>query len=107
MRLSRWALVAVVVTSVAVSAHHATASVSIAIPLDALVQRSSDVAFVTPITQTAVWEAGRLVTYTDLHVDTSVAGAGLADEVWVRTLGGAVGRIGQSVAGEAVFTVGR
>ncbi len=72
-----------------------------------LVRASSAAAFVTPVTQSSLWEDGRIVTYTDAHVDELVAGSGLADEVWVRTLGGEVGRIGQTVEGEPVFTVGR
>jgi len=61
------------------------------------------------MTATSVWEAERVVTYTDIHIDTRVAGAGatLGEHVFVRTLGGAVGSVGQSVEGEAVFTVGR
>ena len=85
----------------------AGASTSVAIPFDALVQASSAAAFVTPVTETSVWEGGRIVTYTDVHVDELVAGSGLAAEVWVRTLGGEVGQIGQIVEGEPVFTVGR
>jgi hypothetical protein len=86
----------------------AEASVSIAIPFDTLVHESTAVAFATPIAESSVWEGGRIVTYTQLHVDTRVAGdAGSGDPVWIRTLGGAVGHLGQSVEGEASFTVGR
>jgi hypothetical protein len=85
----------------------ASASTSVAIPFDALVSQSSAAVFVTPVTQTSVWEAGRIFTYTDVHVDTRVAGARLADDVWVRTMGGEVGHIGQEVEGEAVLTIGR
>jgi hypothetical protein len=85
----------------------ARASTSIAIPFETLCGKSTAAAFVTPVTQTSIWEAGRIVTYTDVHVDQQVAGTGLAPEVWVRTLGGEVGQVGQLVEGEAVLTVGR
>jgi hypothetical protein len=59
---------------------------------------------------TTVWEnvdgAGkRIVTYTRVHVGETVFGAGGKD-VWVRTLGGIVGEIGQTVEGEAELHVG-
>src|SRR5208337_4957250 len=41
-------------------------------------------------------------------VDRAIAGGVHGgDEVWIRTMGGIVGKIGQVVDGEAVFTVGR
>jgi hypothetical protein len=43
-----------------------------------------------------------------VHVDSFVAGELAQDgEAWVRTMGGTVGRVGQIVDGEPVFTVGR
>ena len=84
-----------------------SASTSIAIPFEALVHDSTAAAFVTPLTQASMWEGGRIVTYTDVHVDTAVAGPPLGDDVWVRTLGGGVSGLGQSVEGEAVLTIGR
>ena len=84
-----------------------SASVSIAVPLDDLVRDSQAAAIVTPVSQTSMWQDGRIFTYTEAHVDTRVAGSGLDDEVWVRTLGGEVGHVGQQVEGEAVLTVGR
>jgi hypothetical protein len=100
-----FALLGVVVASALVRT--ADASTSVAVTWERLVQASTSVATVTPVTQTSVWEGGRIVTYTDAHVDEPVAGAPLAEHVWVRTLGGDVGRLGQLVEGEAVFTVGR
>jgi hypothetical protein len=85
----------------------AGASTSIAIPFDELVRQSSAAAVVTPMTQMALWEDGRIVTYTDASVDTPVAGAALGSDVWVRTLGGEVGHLGQAVEGEAALMVGR
>lgn len=86
----------------------ARASVSIAIPFDDLVRDSTAAAVVTPESESSVWEDGRIITYTEVHVDALVAGSlGGAAEVWVRTRGGDVGHIGQAVEGEAVLTVGR
>jgi hypothetical protein len=91
----------------AAAAHDAGASVSIAIPFDALVGESSAAAVITPVTQTSLWQGGRIFTYTDVHVDQGVAGAALPESITVRTMGGDVGNIGQAVEGEAVLTVGR
>ncbi|HEX4516315.1 MAG TPA: hypothetical protein VH054_22360, partial [Polyangiaceae bacterium] len=49
---------------------------------------------------------GRIATYTRVHGDRVVAGS-VASEVWIKTLGGAVGDIGQTVDGEAVLRAGR
>ena len=63
---------------------------------------------VTPTSATSVWESGRIYTYTQVHVDRAVAGdAAGATDVWVRTMGGIVGNLGQVVDGEAVLTMGR
>jgi hypothetical protein len=80
------------------------ASVSLAVAWDVLVRESTAAAVVTPVESRAVWEDGRIVTYTRVRVDRAVAGdlAG-SDGPWVRTLGGVVGTIGQVVDGEAVF----
>jgi hypothetical protein len=89
-------------------APRATASVSIAVAFDQLVQQSSAVAVVTPLEQRSVWENGRIYTYTRVYADQSVAGdLATGGEAWVRTMGGVVGHIGQQVDGEAVLTVGR
>jgi MYXO-CTERM domain-containing protein len=84
----------------------ASASVSIAVLFDELVRDSSAAVVATPVEQHAVWENGRIYTYTRVHVDAKVAGD-LPADAWVRTVGGAIGKIGQSVEGEAVLTVGR
>ncbi len=86
----------------------ASASVSIAILFDDLVRETQTVDVVTPIEAHALWENGRIYTYTRVHVDRAVAGEFTAGrEEWVRTLGGVVGKIGQVVDGEPVLTVGR
>jgi hypothetical protein len=84
----------------------AVASVSVTVLFDELVQKASAAAVVTRAEQRGLWEDGRIVTYTRVHVDRLVAGQ-LAGDVWVRTLGGAVGGIGQIVEGEATFPPGR
>lgn len=85
----------------------AEASVSIAVTVDGLVQSADAVAVVTPLESHSVWEEGKIRTYTKVRVEESVAG-GLAtsDEAVVRTLGGVVENIGQTVDGEPVFVIG-
>jgi hypothetical protein len=86
----------------------AKASVSIAVAFDDLVGRAHAVALFTPAEAMSTWEGGRIYTYTRVHADTGIAGdIGTGGEAWVRTLGGTVGNIGQSVEGEAVFTIGK
>jgi hypothetical protein len=86
----------------------ANASVSLPVTWDALVRASTAAAVVTPVGARAVWEDGRICTYTHVHVERAVAGnLATGDEAWVRTLGGVVGKIGQIVDGEAVFSPGR
>lgn len=58
----------------------------------------------------AVWEdtegprARRIVTYTRFDVERVVDGTASTEPVWVRTLGGTVGDIGQRVEGEIAFS---
>jgi hypothetical protein len=86
----------------------AVASVSLSVTWEALLGGSSAAAVVTPIESRAVWEDGRICTYTHVHVQQAVAGdVAPGDEPWVRTLGGVVGKVGQIVDGEAVFSPGR
>jgi hypothetical protein len=92
--------------AVPVASHQAHASVSIAVTFDGLVRETSLAAVVTPIEQRAYWENGRIYTYTRVSVDRVVAGDAVT-EVWIRTMGGIVGKIGQAVDGEAVLIVGR
>jgi hypothetical protein len=82
----------------------ASASVAILMSLDELTESSTDVVVGTPVEQKSQWEdlpsGRRIVTYTRVVVDESLS-SGSRSEVWVRTLGGKVGRIGQQVSGEA------
>jgi len=86
----------------------AHASVSIAVAYDALVQDADSVGVVTPTESKSVWEEGRIYTYTRVKVDQGVAGEmSTGGEGWIRTMGGVVGKIGQMVDGEPVFTAGK
>jgi hypothetical protein len=113
MRSARSAVLALVVAAAAMAptalaTRDADASVSIAVTWDSLVQASSFAAMVTPTSSTSVWEEGRIYTYTQAHVDRAIAGdAAGAEDVWVRTMGGIVGNLGQVVDGEAVLSMGR
>jgi hypothetical protein len=89
----------------ATAAREAGASVSVAAVFDDMVKDATAAAVVTPTEQRASWEGNRIVTLTHLHVDRIVAGQ-LPEDVWVRTLGGSVGHIGQIVEGQATFAVG-
>jgi len=110
-RLARSTAAALVGFAIAATALAATgggraqASVSIPVVFDDLVRRASAVAIVTPSAQRAIWEDGRIVTYTRMRIDRLVAGR-LEGEVWVRSLGGAVGDIAQIVEGQPRFAIG-
>ncbi|MDP9001502.1 MAG: hypothetical protein M3O46_15480 [Myxococcota bacterium] len=100
-------LLAAVCLAAAALAGNAQASVSIAITWDGLIRQSTASAVVTPIEANAVWENGRIYTYTRVRVDRTVAGdLPAGSDAWVRTMGGVVGKIGQIVEGEAVLTPG-
>jgi hypothetical protein len=87
----------------------AEAAVAIAYTLDELVMHSERAIVGKAVERKSQWEevAGskRIVTYTKIVVQETMFG-GDTKEIWVRTLGGAVGRIGQQVAGEANIAVG-
>jgi hypothetical protein len=108
MRFLRAPLAALLLglATVPAASPEARASVSIAVTYDGLLRETSLAAVVTPVEQHAYWENGRIYTYTRVTVDRVVAGP-QAPEAWVRTMGGIVGDIGQSVDGEAVLVVGR
>jgi len=80
----------------------AEAGASLLLGLGEIAASSSAVIVGTPGKNISVWEeaAGRrIVTYTQVHVDRTVAGEP-GTEVWIRTLGGVVGDVGQEVSGE-------
>lgn len=100
------AAVGVIAALLGLAGREARASVSIAVLFDDLVQKASAVAVVTPVEQSGVVEDGRIVTYTHVRVDRPLAGS-IGRDVWVRALGGAVGRIGQIVQGQPTFDMGQ
>lgn len=86
----------------------AEAAVAIAYTLDELIELSPWVVVARATERKGVWEevggSRRIVTYTKLELEQAVYGK--PDKtLWVRTLGGAVGRIGQQVAGEAQLSL--
>jgi hypothetical protein len=85
----------------------APASVSIAVTWEGLLRESTAAALVTPEDGMAVWEGGRIYTYTHVRVDRRVAGEAPASDAWVRTMGGEVGSVGQLVDGEAALAPGQ
>jgi hypothetical protein len=85
----------------------APASVSIAVTWESLIRQSTGAAVVTPQSGLSVWEGGRIYTYTQVHVEQSVAGDAPSGDAWVRTMGGVVGKVGQLVDGEAVLAPGQ
>lgn len=90
-------------------ARSAEASVSVQMTLDELVVASQRVVIATPLDRSSRWEelpsGRRIVTYTRLAIDETLAGASSA-EVTVRTFGGVVDDIGQQVSGEAMLKIG-
>ncbi len=87
----------------------AEASVAVLISLEDLTAASTYVVIATAGEQRSAWEetpsGKRIVTYTRMKIDRSVAGPA-ETELWVRTLGGIVDKIGQSVSGEARLATG-
>jgi hypothetical protein len=82
----------------------ASAAVSILMSLEELLDAADSVVVGTALDHRSQWEdlAGgrRIVTYTRIKVEQTVVGRP-SSEVWVRTLGGVVGKVGQAVSGEA------
>jgi hypothetical protein len=112
MKLLRSSLLAAVLAGASVAGvlvpTDAQASVSIAVAFDALVKDADTVGVVTPVESKSVWEEGRIYTYTRVKVEQGVAGElATGSEGWVRTMGGVVGKIGQLVDGEPVFTASK
>ena len=85
----------------------AEASVSVAAPYEMLFEAAETIIVAHPVETRSQWEDGRIATYTKLHVDEGVAGSeATGSDVWVKTMGGTVGDIGQYVDGEPEFAVG-
>src|SRR5689334_7452074 len=90
-------------------ASDANASVMIAVPFDSLVKDADALAVVAPQEPKSVWEYSRIYTYTRVQLAQGVAGdtSTGGGDVWIRTMGGVVGKIGQLVDGEPVFTANK
>jgi len=88
----------------------AAASIARALSLQALVRASDRALFGTALAAESRWEVAggrrRIVTHTRVRVDERIAGPDDGSELWVRTLGGKVGDVGQIVHGEALLLVG-
>lgn len=74
--------------------------------LENLADRAQLVVVGTPVEHKSLWEGGRIVTYSRVDVQETVAGSRVSS-VWVRTLGGEVGELGQRVDGEATLEIGK
>ncbi len=87
----------------------AEATVAVLLPLEEMVKVSEHVVVAQPVDRYSQWEelggGKRIVTYTKLLIEEPVVGKP-GKEIWVRTLGGKVDKIGQHVAGEAQLTLG-
>src|SRR5262249_59290291 len=83
------------------------ASTFIALDVETLAGRADAVLVVVPEEKRSLWEDGRIATYTRVRVDRVGAGQPGDSPIWVRTLGGEVGHIGQLVEGEASLLVGK
>jgi hypothetical protein len=94
------------------TAGRAGASVARALTLGELVHQSRHALVGTPLELFGQWETvgrrSRIVTYTLVRADHALDGQPPAtSEIMVRTLGGRVGDIGQTVPGEAMLVLGR
>lgn len=105
MRLSlrTFAFVAILGLGAVSAPKPADASVAIAVLFDDMVSRADTVAVVTGTDTKSMWEDRRIVTYTRLRVDRHIAGETMTSDVWVKTLGGIVDNVGQTVSGEPSF----
>jgi hypothetical protein len=92
-----------------IRAQRAEAGVAVLVSLEELVTTSTSIVVGTAADRRSVWEdlpsGRRIVTYTRLTVEETIKGADKS-ELWVRTLGGVVGDLGQAVSGEASFRAG-
>jgi hypothetical protein len=98
---------AALLVAVALWASRASASLSLAVSLSDLARASRAIAIATLIEQHAEWQGRRIITLQRLRVDSVVAGDLPGQEVVIRSLGGTVGNITQTVEGEAEFAPGQ
>jgi hypothetical protein len=103
-------LLVVAATLLALLPSPAQGSIARALALSELVAGSDQVVSGTALEATSRWEqiggSRRIVTYTRVRVDETLAGASPGPEMMLRTLGGTVGKVGQVVHGEALLLIG-
>lgn len=109
--LSRRAFVGSIAASIATAALPARASIARGVPLAELVGRSRHFILGTAVSGSCRWEkvgkSNRIVTYSVVRVDAALSGESPeSSEVYVRSLGGSIGGIGQFVHGEALLALG-
>jgi hypothetical protein len=92
-----------VVAVVFLPAPRARASAAVAFSLEELAAASHRIDVVAPVDHESRWEGGRIFTYWRVRVTAHIAGDGGEDELFVRTAGGIVDKIGQRVEGEPAF----
>lgn len=104
----RASVVMAVVALLLTEPDRAAASVSVAVSWQGLLEASTVAAVATPVEARSAWEDGRIYTYSLVRVTRAIAGALPSDgAVWVRTMGGIVGDIGQRIEGEPELFVGQ
>lgn len=98
-------------TAALLETNAAEASQFLPVPLPELVRTSERIWVGLPLEKHAEWidsPLGRLiVTYTRVGRDRDVLESGGPAELWVRTLGGSIGKVGQLVPGEAKLALGQ
>lgn len=111
MRLGQRIAILIALGLTLFAARPSSAGVARAIALADLVKASDLIAIGTPVDAYSVWETvgthKRIVTYSRVLVEETVAGQGTESEILVRSLGGRVGTIGQIVHGEPVVVIGQ
>jgi hypothetical protein len=100
-------LLTTVLLAAVLAAPSARAALSRAVSLDELSRASTTAVIVVPLQRRSEWQAKRIVTFTRVRVERVVAGQSVTSEIEIRTFGGVVGNIGQTVSGEADLVVGQ
>lgn len=103
----RWLFLWASLVALGAAAAPAAASVTLALDLRELVERSDRVVVGSVLRQEARWDARRrIVTDVTVEVEQTMKGEP-AREIVVRRLGGAIGELGMRVEGEPDFTDGQ
>lgn len=107
--MSRGPLIAAIAALLlALAPSPAVATTTVPVTTEQLTERSDEVLVATVRASSSRWERGLIVTDHELIVEASIRGRALVrGTVFVRTPGGAVGRIAQSVPDAPMLEVGR